>query len=185
MAKSEEPPYPWNIRALMRTLEKLYLEDSTLKQYWSTEKAIVEARFQALQARLQKQYAEPEVIGIGGAGIVLKIADRQLGDRLCALKFPRPVGQSSCSLDKPHRQGNSQSRNVSAHGNHSNSRPRNPDSRDFTARIISILRDGLHFGPRLVSILSDNTGRRGYGRSASHSHAQGCDVHALERDGPS
>ena len=98
MAKSEEPPYPWNIRALMRTLEKIYLEDLILKQYWPTEKAIVEARFKALQARLQKQYAEPEVIGVGGAGIVLKMADRQLGDRLCALKFPRPVANQTALL---------------------------------------------------------------------------------------
>ena len=91
MAIRNEPPYSWNVPLLLRKTKDLYESHAHLKQRWSSERAQVEERLRALETRLCRQYAEPSLLGVGGAGIVLRVMDRDLGDQLCAVKFPRPV----------------------------------------------------------------------------------------------
>ena len=47
---------------------------------------------------MNRQYAEPSLLGVGGAGIVLKVTDKHLGDQPCAVKFPRPVSGQNALL---------------------------------------------------------------------------------------
>lgn len=84
-------PYAWAITSLIREIEQIYRSDQGLAPYWPSEEPSIDARLRALHGKLRGQYAEPVVLGVGGAGIVLKLIDRELGDQPCALKFPRPV----------------------------------------------------------------------------------------------
>ena len=104
MATRNIPPYTWNVPLLLRKTKERYESHAHLRQRWSSESKQIGARLKALEARLGRQYAEPSLLGVGGAGIVLRVLDRDLGDQLCAVKFPRPVsGQTellTALLDK-------------------------------------------------------------------------------------
>ena len=104
MATDTQPPYTWNVHSLSRKLAELYASEPHLKPHWNEERPQVESRLKMLAARMQRQYADPSLLGVGGAGIVLRVTDRELGDQHCAVKFPRPVsGQTdllTALLDK-------------------------------------------------------------------------------------
>ena len=104
MATDTQPPYTWNVHALSRKLAELYASEPHLKPHWNEERPQVESRLTVLAARMKRQYADPSLLGVGGAGIVLRVTDKELGDQHCAVKFPRPVsGQTdllTALLDK-------------------------------------------------------------------------------------
>ncbi|MGH8950461.1 MAG: protein kinase domain-containing protein [Acidimicrobiia bacterium] len=58
---------------------------------WKEEEPAIRARLEALEEHLCARYHSPSVVGAGGAGIVLRIHDRELADQPCALKFARPA----------------------------------------------------------------------------------------------
>ncbi len=74
---------------ILRLIEKMYAESSTLKDAWDGEKDELSRIIGGISSALADSYKFIEPLGIGGSGVVLRVCDRQLNvDR--ALKFPRP-----------------------------------------------------------------------------------------------
>ena len=86
----EQPPYKWLVPKLLNELKAAYA-DGLPKRYWEQERETLASRLKALSNKLSGRYSNPELAGLGGSGVVLKLRDEDLAQQPVALKFPRPV----------------------------------------------------------------------------------------------
>lgn len=83
---------PWPVDALMEELRATY-EKEGLGTSWKDECPSFKEALKAIQQSLPVgRYIAKSVVGVGGSGIVLRLADNLFPKLDKALKFPRPVG---------------------------------------------------------------------------------------------
>jgi len=58
---------------------------------WDREFKDIQGQLEGLAKHLGDRYGRPSVIAVGGAGIILKVSDRDLNNSDFAVKFPRPI----------------------------------------------------------------------------------------------
>ncbi|MEX2447617.1 MAG: protein kinase [Solirubrobacterales bacterium] len=83
----------WDIDRIIDELAGIYAKSDTRKIAWPKEKDGVKDALVCLD-KAQDRYIDATALGVGGLGIVLKCKDKGLGNRACALKFPRPKPES-------------------------------------------------------------------------------------------
>jgi len=83
----------WNIDRIVNELAAIYAKSEARKVAWPKEEDGVRDALVRLN-KAQSRYIDATALGVGGLGIVLKCKDRGLGNRACALKFPRPKPES-------------------------------------------------------------------------------------------
>ena len=152
MPTSTEPPYRWNVSSLSRKIQEEYRAHQHLASSWTSESPQVTARLKALESRMNRQYAEPSLLGVGGAGIVLKVTDKHLGDQPCAVKFPRPVSGQTDLLTRPTRQRDHTPCVPSTCFHRSYPQPRNSSRTNQTRISLPLLRDGFHRGTEFLAV---------------------------------
>src|SRR5260370_6417405 len=81
----------WPLSELMGQIEKAYSQEG-MQSSWLSEKEAIQAAFERIAKQLPDQrYFPKSVLGVGGAGIVLRLEDSLFPTVYNALKFPRPV----------------------------------------------------------------------------------------------
>lgn len=81
----------WSDPILLAEIEHAY-QSASLHDVWHDEKQSVRAALSAIANSLGNgRYNPRKVLGVGGSGIVIRLADSLFPDQDNALKFPRPV----------------------------------------------------------------------------------------------
>jgi HD superfamily phosphohydrolase len=81
----------WDFDDILKQLHERYQKEG-LPDYWEAESAALAAALKAIASKLpERRYTPLQVLGVGGSGVVLRVADALFPKVDKALKFPRPV----------------------------------------------------------------------------------------------
>jgi HD superfamily phosphohydrolase len=81
----------WPYEEILKQLQERY-EKEGLSDYWDAERAAIEVALKAIASNLPDgRFSPHKVLGVGGSGVVLQLADELFPKVDKALKFPRPV----------------------------------------------------------------------------------------------
>jgi serine/threonine protein kinase len=85
------PDRPWPLSELMKQIEEAYSEEGMVSS-WHSEKESIHHALDGISGTLPRdRYYPKSVLGVGGAGVVLRLEDSLFPTVDNALKFPRPV----------------------------------------------------------------------------------------------
>ncbi len=98
--KNEAHFEPLTLDQLMAKLNSRYEDKERLKKYREAEVPAIRTVLSLLEKQLSPRFSFADAFTPGGGGVPILLADKELGNRRCVLKLPRPVVQREAQLNR-------------------------------------------------------------------------------------